>query len=35
MERKQTEITALFAAAAAATALLAAFLSLLWFNRIL
>ncbi len=35
MERKQTEITALFAAAAAAVALLAAALSLLWFNRIL
>jgi Ca-activated chloride channel family protein len=35
MERKQTEITALFAAAAAAAALLAALLSLLWFNRIL
>jgi len=35
MERKQTEITALFAAAAAATALLSALLSLVWFNRIL
>jgi Ca-activated chloride channel family protein len=35
MEKKQTEITALFAAAAAGLALLAAFLSLLWFNRIL
>jgi Ca-activated chloride channel family protein len=35
MERKQTEVTALFAAAAAAAALLAAALSLLWFNRIL
>ena len=35
MEKKQTEITALFAAAAAATALLSALLSLLWFNRIL
>jgi len=35
MERKQTEITALFAAAAAAAALVAAALSLLWFNRIL
>jgi Ca-activated chloride channel family protein len=34
-ERKETEITALFSAAAAALALLAAFLSLLWFNRIL
>jgi Ca-activated chloride channel family protein len=35
MEKKQTEITALFAAVAAGLALLAAFLSLLWFNRIL
>jgi Ca-activated chloride channel family protein len=35
MEKKQTEITALFAAAAAAAALLSALLSLLWFNRIL
>ncbi len=35
MEKKQTEITALFAAAAAATALLSALLSLLWFSRIL
>ncbi len=35
MERKQTEITALFAAAAAATALLSALLSLVWFSRIL
>jgi len=35
LEAKQTEITALFAAAAAATALLSAVLSLLWFNRIL
>jgi Ca-activated chloride channel family protein len=35
MEKKQTEITALFAAAAAATALLSAALSLLWFSRIL
>jgi Ca-activated chloride channel family protein len=35
MEKKQTEITALFAAAAAAIALLAAALSLLWFSRIL
>ncbi|MGH8683626.1 MAG: VWA domain-containing protein [Burkholderiales bacterium] len=35
MEKKQTEVTALFAAAAAATALLSALLSLLWFNRIL
>jgi Ca-activated chloride channel homolog len=35
MEKRETEITALFAAAAAAIAILAAFLSLLWFNRIL
>ncbi len=34
-EQKETEITALFAAAAAALALLSALLSLLWFNRIL
>ena len=34
-EEKETEITALFSAAAAALALLAALLSLLWFNRIL
>ena len=34
-EQKETEITALFAAAAAALALLSASLSLLWFNRIL
>jgi Ca-activated chloride channel family protein len=34
-ERKETEVTALFAAAAAAFALLSATLSLLWFNRIL
>ncbi len=34
-EQKETEVTALFAAAAAAMALLAATLSLLWFNRIL
>jgi Ca-activated chloride channel family protein len=34
-ERKETEITAFFAAGAAALALLAALLSLLWFNRIL
>jgi Ca-activated chloride channel family protein len=33
-ERKETEITAFFAAAAAALALLAALLSLAWFNRI-
>ena len=34
-EQKETEVTALFAAAAAALALLSALLSLLWFNRIL
>jgi Ca-activated chloride channel family protein len=34
-EQKETEITALFAAVAAVTALLSAALSLLWFNRIL
>jgi Ca-activated chloride channel family protein len=34
-ERKATEITALFSAAAAALALLAALLSLFWFNRVL
>jgi Ca-activated chloride channel family protein len=33
-EQKRTEITALFAAAAAIVALLSALLSLLWFNRI-
>jgi Ca-activated chloride channel family protein len=35
METKKTEITAFFSAAAAALALIAAGLSLLWFNRIL
>jgi Ca-activated chloride channel family protein len=35
METKETEITALFSAIAAATVLLSAALSLLWFNRIL
>jgi Ca-activated chloride channel family protein len=35
MEKKETEISALFAAGAAILALLAAMLSLLWFNRIL
>ena len=35
MEKKQTEITAIFSALAAATVLLSATLSLLWFNRIL
>ena len=34
-EQKETEITALFAAAAAVLALLSALLSVLWFNRIL
>jgi Ca-activated chloride channel family protein len=35
MEKKSTEITALFAAAAALFAMLSAGLSMLWFNRIL
>jgi Ca-activated chloride channel family protein len=35
LEKKQTEISALFAAAAAVIALTSALLSLLWFNRIL
>jgi Ca-activated chloride channel family protein len=35
LERKETEITALFAATAALTILLSALLSLAWFNRIL
>ena len=35
MEKKETEITALFAGAGALTMLLAGVLSLLWFNRIL
>jgi Ca-activated chloride channel family protein len=35
LEKKETEITALFAAAAAVLALLSALLSLLWFHRIL
>jgi len=34
-EQKETEVTALFAAAAAVVALLSGLLSLLWFNRIL
>ncbi len=34
LEKKTTEVTALFAAAGAALALLSGFLSLLWFNRI-
>jgi Ca-activated chloride channel family protein len=35
LEKKETEVSALFSAAAAAIVLLAALLSLLWFNRIL
>jgi Ca-activated chloride channel family protein len=35
MEKKETEISALFSALAAATVLLSATLSLLWFNRVL
>jgi Ca-activated chloride channel family protein len=35
LEKKETEITAIFAATAALTILLSALLSLLWFNRIL
>jgi Ca-activated chloride channel homolog len=35
MEKKETEITAFFAAAGALTVLLSALLSMLWFNRIL
>ncbi len=35
MEKKDLEVSALFAAAAAVTALISAFLSLLWFSRIL
>ena len=35
VEKKETEISALFAMAAAALALLSAGLSLFWFNRIL
>lgn len=34
-ETKETEITALFSAAAAALAVLAAMLSIIWFNRVL
>jgi Ca-activated chloride channel homolog len=34
-EKRATEVTALFAAAAAVLALLSGLLSLLWFNRIL
>jgi len=35
LEKKETEVTALFAAAAAAFALASALLSMLWFNRVL
>jgi len=35
MEKKETELGALFSAAAAVTALASALLSLLWFNRLL
>ena len=35
LEKKETEVTALFVAAAAVLALVSAVLSLLWFNRIL
>jgi Ca-activated chloride channel family protein len=35
LQKQETEVTALFAAAAGVLALLAGFLSLLWFNRIL
>jgi Ca-activated chloride channel family protein len=35
LEKKETEITALFSAAAAVVALISGLLSLLWFNRIL
>ena len=35
VEKKETEVSALFALAAAALALLSAGLSILWFNRIL
>ena len=34
LETRESEITALFSAAAALAALLAALLSMLWFNRI-
>ncbi len=34
-EQRETEVTALFAAAAAALALVSGMLSMLWFNRIL
>ena len=35
MERRETEVTALFSAVAAALAMTSAALSLLWFNRLL
>jgi Ca-activated chloride channel family protein len=35
LEKRETEITALFCAAGAVAALIGALLSLLWFNRIL
>jgi Ca-activated chloride channel family protein len=35
MEKKETEITALFAGLAAALSLVSAALSLLWFSRVL
>ena len=35
LQTKETEITAIFAAAGAALAVLAAFLSMVWFNRIM
>jgi Ca-activated chloride channel family protein len=35
METKETEVTALFSAAAAVMALIAVLLSVMWFNRIL
>jgi Ca-activated chloride channel family protein len=35
MEKKETEITAIFSGVAALLALAAAMLSLIWFNRIL
>jgi Ca-activated chloride channel family protein len=34
-EKRQTEVTALFSAAAAGLALISVLLSLLWFNRVL
>jgi Ca-activated chloride channel family protein len=35
LEQKETEITALFSAAAALLAVISALLSLMWFNRVL